>query len=339
MPNRLRTRLVTGAAAAALVVGCSGSNPGATPSGASASRPATGTSGPLPTTLVAGEGMKVQRAAFAAGNVSGIVASKRHPGVFWAIRDRGAVGKPGKPRNGLYAFRMVDGELADLAPGIPFRAIALAGAANHDWEAMGRDDAGNLWIGDIGNNGCDRNDAAVLQVREPDPKVDDSAKVIATYPYRFPDTPAGCGGKNAEAMFVFENEPYIVDKTPESMVYRFPELDPGVTVTLERVGSLASRAGAVSKLSGADLSTDRRLFAVQTHTLLFVYEVRQPSLRGSAFVADLIRYPPRWAFRLGCTDCPTPTNIESISFASGGHDLTLVAENRDVFWVPASTFR
>jgi hypothetical protein len=339
MPNRLGSRLVAGAVAAALVVGCSGSNPGATPKGASTSLPATGRSGPPPTSLAPGEGMEVQRDAFAAGNVSGIVASKRHPGVFWAIRDGGATGKPGKPHNGLYAFRMVDGELVELAPGIPFRAIVLSGVANHDWEAMGRDDAGNLWIGDIGNNRCDRNDSAVLQVREPDPETDDSAKVIATYPYRFPDIPAGCGGKNAEAMFIFENEPYIIDKTRESTVYRFPKLDPRVTVTLERVGSLASRSGAVSKLSGADLSTDRRLFAVQTHTLLFVYEVRRPSLRGGAFVAELIRHPPRWAFRLGCTNCPTPINIESISFALGSHDLILVAENRDVFWVPASTLR
>jgi len=126
--------------------------------------------------------MKVQQDAFAAGNVSGIVASTRHPGVFWAIRDGGATGKPGKPHNGLYAFGMVDGELAELGPGPPFRAITLSGVANHDWEAMGRDDAGNLWIGDIGSSRCDRNGSAGLQVHEPDPETDDRAKVIATLP-------------------------------------------------------------------------------------------------------------------------------------------------------------
>jgi hypothetical protein len=338
MPNRLRSRLVVAVVAAALVVGCSGSNPRPTPMGASTSRAAAGPSEP-PASTAGGEGVKVQRDAFAAGNGSGIVASKRHPGLFWAIRDGGATGKPGKPHNGLYAFRMADGRLGELAPGIPFRAIPVSGVTNRDWEAMGRDDAGDLWIGDIGNNRCDRTDTAVLRVREPDPEIDRTAEVIATYRYRFPDTPAGCGGKNAEAMFVFENQPYIIDKAPESTVYRFPELDPGATVTLERVGSLASPSGRVGRLSGADLSTDRRLFAVQTHTLVFVYEVRQPSLRGSAFVAGLIRHPPRWTLWLGCKDCATPTNIESIGFALGSHDLTLVAENRDVFWVPASTFR
>jgi hypothetical protein len=227
MPNRLRTRLVACVFAATPIVGCSGSNPGPTPTDASTSLPATGKSGPVSSTLAAGEGVKVQRDVFAAGNGSGIVASKRHSGLFWAIRDGGATGKPGKPHNGLYAFRMADGRLAELAPGMPFRAIALSGVANRDWEALGRDDAGNLWIGDIGNNECNRSDTAVLKVREPDPEIDDTAKVIATYRYRFPDSPAGCRGKNAEAMFLFENQPYIIDKTRESTVYRFPELDPG----------------------------------------------------------------------------------------------------------------
>jgi hypothetical protein len=38
-----------------------------------------------------------QRQGFEAGGGSGIVASRRYPGVLWAIRDRGAQDRPGKP--------------------------------------------------------------------------------------------------------------------------------------------------------------------------------------------------------------------------------------------------
>jgi hypothetical protein len=86
----------------------------------------------------------------------------------------------------------------------------------HDWEALGRDDDGNLWIGDIGNNECDRADTALLKVREPDPAAEGPATVLATYRYRFPDPPPGCAGRNAEAMFLLDDVPYLIDKAAPS---------------------------------------------------------------------------------------------------------------------------
>jgi hypothetical protein len=325
MSDRSPARLAAVLLAAVLTAACSGADrPGLTTPTGSTGRPGTGGTG----------GVRAERGAFEAGNNSGIVASKRHPGVFWAIRDRGATDKPGKPRNGLYAFRVEGGRVGEVVPGAALRAVPVP-AANHDWEAMGRDDDGNLWIGDIGNNDCKRSDTAVLKVREPDPAARGPAQVLATYRYRFPDAPPGCGGRNAEAMFLVDDVPYLVDKTPESTVYRFPRLDPLATVTLERVGSLGGpRAGRVSRLSGADLSSDRRLFVVQTHGLLFVYRVADPALRGEAFVAALVRQVPDRTVALGCDGCARP-NVEAVGFGYGGHDLTLVAENRDVYHLAA----
>jgi hypothetical protein len=205
----------------------------------------------------------------------------------------------------------------------------------HDWEALGRDDDGNLWIGDIGNNECDRTDTALLKVREPDPAAEGPATVLATYRYRFPDPPAGCAGRNAEAMFLLDNVPYLIDKAAPSTLYRFPRLDPGGTVTLERVGTLA---GGLANLSGADLSTDRRLLAVDTHTTLYSYRSSDPELRGKALAADLIARPPRWTIPLDRLGASTPVNVEGVAFDYGSHDLTLLAENRDVFLVPAAAY-
>jgi hypothetical protein len=33
-----------------------------------------------------------------------------------------------------------------------------------------------------------------------------------------------------------------------------------------------------------------------------------------------------------------PTNVEGVAFTHGGHDLNLLAENRDVYFVPAGAY-
>jgi hypothetical protein len=325
MPSRSFSRrgAILLGAGLALVAGCSeGGQPGLT----------TPT---VPTTVLRLERISVRHDGFEAGGGSGIVASSRRPGVFWAVRDRGGMARPGQPQNALYAFKMIGGKPANVAPGVRGTAVKLP-LRSHDWEAIGRDDDGNLWVGDIGNNECDRGDTAVHKVREPAPGSRGPAKVLATYRFRFPDAPPGCAGRNAEAMFLFENVPYIIDKAAPSTMYRFPRLDPQRPVTLERVGTLA---GGVANLSGADLSDDRTLLAVDTHTALYVYGSGNPRLRGGAFVADLISRPPRWTIPLERPDAAVPVNVEGVAFAHDSHDLTLLAENRDLFFVPVDVYQ
>jgi hypothetical protein len=289
---------------------------------------------PTPTTPTtsagggAGAGVQVQRHAFEAGSGSGIVASKRHPGVLWAIRDRGGQSHPGRPQNALYAYRVAGGRVGTVA-GAAFKAVPLPVPAR-DWEDIGRDREGNLWIADIGNNECDRTDTALLKVAEPDPAAPGPARLLATYHYRFPDPPAGCAGRNAEAMFLVDDVPYLVDKAARSTLYRFPRLDPSATVTLEKVGVLA---GPPANLSGADLSVDRSRLAVDSHTALYVYQAADPSADGAKLVADLIGRPPAWTVQLA-----DHANVEGVAFGYGSHDLNLLAENRDVYFVPAAAY-
>jgi hypothetical protein len=47
--------------------------------------------------------------------------------------------------------------------------------------------------------------------------------------------------------------------------------------------------------------------------------------------------PPAWTVRLAGPG-PDPTNVEGVAFSWGGHDLNLLAENRDVFFVPAGAY-
>src|SRR5215218_2843117 len=95
------------------------------------------------------------------------------------VRDRGGRDRPGQPRNALYAIKVVDGRVQDVAPGARTVAVELP-VRSGDWEDLGRDDAGNLWVGDVGNNECDRDDTALLKVREPDPAAGRPATVLAT---------------------------------------------------------------------------------------------------------------------------------------------------------------
>lgn len=300
--------------------------------------PTTPTSPPTPTSSSGGggaagaSGVVVQGRAFAAGGGSGIVASKRYPGVLWAIRDRGGQDRPGRPQSALYAYKVTDGRVGKVA-GAPFKAVPMPIPAR-DWEDIGRDSDGNLWIADIGNNECDRTDTALHKVREPDPAAAEPAELVATYRYRFPDPPPGCAGRNAEAMFLVDDVPYLIDKAERSTLYRFPSLDPDGAVTLEKVGVLA---GQVANLSGADLSSDRSRLAVDTHTVLYVYQASDPSLDGPALVADLIGRPPAWTVQLAGRGAGA-ANVEGVAFGYGSLDLNLLAENRDVYFVPAAAY-
>jgi hypothetical protein len=305
---------------AAAVVGCGGG--GETP-------PTTPTTPPPTAGGGADPGVQVQRGAFEAGGGSGIVASRRYPGVLWAIRDRGGQSHPGKPQNALYAYKVTGGRVGELAGGASFKAVPLP-VPDRDWEDIGRDREGNLWVADTGNNECDRTDTAVLKVAEPDPAAAGPAKLLATYRYRFPDPPPGCAGRNVEAMFLVDDVPYLIDKAQQSTLYRFPRLDPDATVTLEKVGVLA---GALANLSGADLSADRTRLAVDSHTTLSIYQTADPSPDGAKLVADLIAHPPAWTVQLAAH-----ANVEGVAFTWNSHDLNLLAENRDVYFVPATAY-
>ena len=112
----------------AVAAGCGG---GGAPPTTPTTPPASGGGGRDP-------GVQVQERAFEAGGGSGIVASKRYPGVLWAIRDRGGQGRPGKPQNALYAYKVSGGRVGTLAGGASFKAVPMPVEAR-DWEDIGRD--------------------------------------------------------------------------------------------------------------------------------------------------------------------------------------------------------
>lgn len=225
---------------------------------------------------------------------SGIVASRQFEGVYWTLNDSG---NPAV----LYATKR-NGEL--------IREIKVRGALNFDWEALGVDDSGQLWIGDIGNNSRMRFDLKVVVVPEPNPFTETEANIIAKYPYKFPEK-----NFDAEALFIADGIPYIISKEQAGAVlYRFPELIPDTKQVLERVGEFAE----ANLVTGAGISEDGKRLAVCTYNSLWVYHGKADNL------AQMIKGKP-WVLRHNFLG-------EAICFE--GYNIYLTNESRDIYALP-----
>src|SRR6516165_5300997 len=83
---------------------------------------------------------------------SGVVKSRRYPGIFWVHNDSGNAPL-------LFAVR-ADGRIV--------RRFRLA-VPNLDWEDIAIDDQGHLYLGDIGNNSGLLRVRTIYRLDEPDP--------------------------------------------------------------------------------------------------------------------------------------------------------------------------
>ncbi len=180
-----------------------------------------------------------------AAELSGLVASRQHQGVFWTHPDSGH-----PPL--LFALKADGTVLARFS----------VDALNLDWEDIATDDSGHLIVGDTGNN------TRLLPIRtlyvldEPDPhRVQESpVPVLYSITYRSPPE----GAFDAEALVISRGEAVLISKTaPDqpAILYSIPLTRPRsrVPASLKKLGTLA---GFSEPVTGADLSTDGRFLAV-----------------------------------------------------------------------------
>ena len=191
------------------------------------------------------------------GEASGIVASRRHPGLYWTHNDSG-------DRPILY---VTDSTGADLG------RLHVRGAVNNDWEdlAIGpctRSDGTCLYIGDIGDNDARRPFITVYVVPEPDPPAarDDTARTAEpedTLELRYPDHP-----HDAEALAVVGGWLYLVtkDRLGPPVMFRSPTHVSGPRV-LVPVGILPIATSVLRGrlVTGATVSDNGRLLVLRTY--------------------------------------------------------------------------
>ena len=212
---------------------------------------------------------------------SGIVKSRRYPGIFWVHNDSG-----NPPL--LFAIRG-DGRIV--------RQFRLD-VPNIDWEDIAIDDQGHLYLGDIGNNTGVLPLRAIYRIDEPDPDVACGQAGLAASAVTFYAMPEE-NRFDAESLFTTEDPPpwwpsiSMVAKPsylPSRSSLRPPCLRPA------RPRSIGRLPGFTEPATGADLSSDRTLLAVCSSAVTRVYrrdDANSPPWRLLAVVRYASRYRSR----------------------------------------------
>jgi hypothetical protein len=192
--------------------------------------------------------------------VSGIVASRRRPGVFWVLNDSG-------DRSRLFA---IDRQGALLSE------VRVAGAKNVDWEDLTTDADGYLYIGDFGNNDNNRKDLTIYVIEEPDPRdpADSVVTVLRRIPFffpeqhRFPDPEEM--NYDCEALFWDNGQLFVLTKhrsDTRTALYRIP-----LEGIAQRAAERIADYDIGSMATAASVSPDGRYLAVLSYQYIHVFD-------------------------------------------------------------------
>lgn len=203
---------------------------------------------------------------------SGLARSLRDAHLFWTHNDA---------NNDPFIFAVdADGGLAGQ--------IRVRDATLDDWEDIDSGPCGRqncLYVGDIGDNGAERDSIIIYRVVEPLPDAGISEAAVPLVA-RYPDGP-----RDSEAMFILPTgDIYLVTKgrSGEIVLYRYPAPQrPGESVVLERIRQLAPHPESSSdRVTGAGASPDGRWVAIRTYRTLYLHETT--TLIGSAPLRPLV---------------------------------------------------
>lgn len=228
---------------------------------------------------------------------SGVVVSRRDPGLFWTHNDGG-----GK-RQVLYGM---------TRHGQPLAEFRITGALLEDWEDIAADNDGHLYLGDIGNNDAKRRSIAVHEIDEPDitRSKNGIARATRTWVLQFPQEPFDC-----ESLLVWQEHGYLISKVfddERAGLYRFSLTNSAGVQTIEHLGELRID----SPVTGADISQDGRLLGIVAKNGAYVYRVKGDLTRATHGKAhEFTRYRHE--------------HIEACTFVPEG--LLATAESREIY--------
>ena len=228
---------------------------------------------------------------------SGVIASRKHPGVYWTHCDSGNDAS-------IYAITREGKFLAEYQLNVK----------NEDWEDIAIDDDGHLFIGDIGNNGGKHQTIHVYRIDEPDPSTIPKSgiarlKVDKTWKIVYPDTPF-----DAESLFIWKDHGYVISKLFTGLpatIYSFPLHHEKKEVTLEKVCSIPIHSPATA----ADISADGKRLAVLSLGGLSIFPIDGDITNASKVEPTFMRF--------------IHPSAEGVCFAPDG--LIVTAESREVW--------
>lgn len=202
---------------------------------------------------------------------SGLVKSRIWPDVFWVHNDSGD-----KPR--IFAMRR-DGSIIKPEGVQNYAGINIANALHIDWEDIAADDAGNLIIGDFGNNNNTRRDLAIYVLKEPNPLDTVTAVASKKIMFYYPDQksiPPKNPNFDAEALFWARGKIYLFTKHRTdtlTKLYRFDSLDSAKVNPLTLIDSF----DIGGQVTAADASFSGSQVAVLTYNAVWIFEAKEGS--------------------------------------------------------------
>jgi hypothetical protein len=230
---------------------------------------------------------------------SGVAASRRTPGIFWAHNDSGDPVIFALDRQGAVTGR-----------------VRVTGATVDDWEDIAAapcPQGSCLYIADIGDNSGNRKHITLYRVSEP-AAGDAATAPVEVFHATYPDGP-----HDAESLFVTrDSDIFLITKGDPGPValYRFPKaLTSGKPMPLERVGEpmADAKVEAKDRPTAADASPDGTWVAVRTTKWVAFYRT-----------TDLVAGRWREAFRTDLSSLGERRG-EGITFA-GDNAVVLVGE-------------
>lgn len=160
------------------------------------------------------------------------------------------------------------------------KSLKVKNGKNHDWEDLTKDAAGNLYIGDIGNNANDRKDLVIYKV--PNPSIESGDKIDAEkIEIHYPDQKDFPPKKDAlfydsEAIFHQGNKLYIVTKnrsksfTGEAHIYSVPDTQGNYEATF--IGSFVPCTDwKICQITSIDISPKGDKIIALSYGKLFIF--------------------------------------------------------------------
>lgn len=240
--------------------------------------------------------------------ISGLAASRRYPGCFWAHNDSGDTAR-----------------LFLLGPGgATVATLELEGIEARDWEDMAL--AGDyLYIGDIGDNFAVMENVRIHRLREPELDVSRTGQRltiggarIESMTLRYPDGP-----RDAETLAVTPTgRLLIVTKNREKSGFYVsgePFL-PGGAGVLRKIGEhqFGFTGWATKLTTGGDFSPDGHTLAVQTYSQIALFAL------GAAFDTSTLQLESPQLLAL-----PPLRQSESVCFSADGEFLWCSSEGKN----------
>lgn len=236
-------------------------------------------------------------------------------GTFWSHNDHGN-------KAALYAFDK-NGSLSQI--------LNFDNISNVDWEDLAEDDAGNLYIGDFGNNDNDRKDLVIYKVAKENLSQNNNKNLVEKITFSFEDQTAFPPIESeqlfdVEAFFYKKNALYLLTRDRSkpfkgvTRLYRLPN-----TAGNHQAVFLAEFKTADKKNKGqitaADISPDGTTLALLSNEVLWLFN----DFSGEDFFSGTVTRK----------DLAEKLQLESIVFQD---NCTLYLTNEEKSKEPASLY-